>query len=169
MSIRIALAAAFVLVAPGCGGTSGETREVRLLAPTGYVEDGSTLPDSDWVTPFERRTGCEVDARVYDEDEDVVAIARRRDVDAVAGSEEVLDRLRRAGELLPGSTLQDSVALVRATLASGVELTIPQELAHALRPVLIRPAGHRTTAWAIRKDGDNRDCARRWITHASSR
>jgi hypothetical protein len=169
MSIRIALAAALACVAAGCGGSSAEKREVRLLAPPGYVEDGSTLPESDWVTPFERRTGCEVDARIYDENEDVVAIARRRDVDAVAGSDEILARLRRAGELLPGSTPHDSVALVDVTLASGVELTVPQDLARALRPVLIRPGGHRTTAWAIRKDGDNHDCARHWIAHAISR
>jgi hypothetical protein len=110
-----------------------------------------------------------VDARIYDENEDVVAIARRRDVDAVAGSEEILARLGRAGELLPGATRQDSVAFARVTLASGVELTIPRHLARALRPESIRPAGRRTIAWAIRKDGDNRDCARRWIAHAVSR
>jgi hypothetical protein len=168
MSIRIGLAATLVAFATACGGDTG-TRQVRLLAPPGYVEDGSTLPGSDWVTPFERRTGCEVDARIYDENEDVVAIARRRDIDAVAGSEEILAELRRERELLPGSTPHDIVALARVRLASGIELTIPQELAQALRPVLIRPAGHRTIAWAIREEGDNRDCARRWIAYAISR
>ena len=37
------------------------------------------------VTHFERETNCRVDLRVYDEEEDVEAIARRRDVDVVAG------------------------------------------------------------------------------------
>jgi hypothetical protein len=168
MSIRIGLAAALVALGTACGGDT-DTRQVRLLAPPGYVEDGSTLPKSDWVTPFERRTGCEVDARVYDDNEDVVAIARRRDIDAVAGSDEILAELRREGELLPGSTPHDSVALARVRLASGIELTLQRHLAQALRPVSIRPAGRRAIAWAIRKDGDNRDCARRWIVHATAR
>ncbi len=32
--------------------------EVNLIAWAGYVEDGSTDPEVDWVTPFEEATGC---------------------------------------------------------------------------------------------------------------
>jgi putative spermidine/putrescine transport system substrate-binding protein len=33
---------------------------VNLVAWAGYVEDGSTDPKVDWVTPFEQATGCQV-------------------------------------------------------------------------------------------------------------
>ena len=35
--------------------------QVNILAWPGYVEDGSTDPAVDWVTPFEEETGCEVE------------------------------------------------------------------------------------------------------------
>ena len=140
-----ALAAAALLALAGCGG-SEDRLEVSLLAPAGLVGD---------VTPFERETGCRVDLRVYDEGEDLDAIARRRDVDVIAEP------------VLPGERADDSVELVRITLASGIEITVPKTLASAFHGT-IRPAGRRTTAWVIREDGDNRDCAERWLDYATS-
>jgi putative spermidine/putrescine transport system substrate-binding protein len=40
--------------------TSG-SGSINVLAWPGYVEDGSTDPAIDWVTPFEEETGCTVD------------------------------------------------------------------------------------------------------------
>ena len=37
--------------------------QVNLIAWAGYVEDGSTDPNVDWVTPFEEKTGCKVNAK----------------------------------------------------------------------------------------------------------
>ena len=34
--------------------------QVDLIAWAGYVEDGSTDPKVDWVTDFEKETGCKV-------------------------------------------------------------------------------------------------------------
>ena len=31
-----------------------------------------------------------------------------------------------------------------------------------------KPAGRRTTAWTIREDGENEDCAERWLDYARS-
>ena len=140
-----ALVAGALLALAGCGG-SGDRREVKLLAPAGLVGD---------VTPFERETGCRVDLRVYDEGEDLDAIARRRDVDVIAGP------------VPPGERADDSVELVRVTLRSGIEITVPKKLASAFRGT-VRPAGRRTTAWVIREDGDNPDCAERWLDYATS-
>ena len=140
-----ALVAAALLALPGCGG-SGDRREVMLLAPAGLVGD---------VTPFERETGCRVDLRVYDKGEDLGAIARRRDVDVIAEPEP------------PGGRADDSVELVRVTLRSGIEITVPKKLASAFHGT-VRPAGRRTTAWVIREDGDNPDCAERWLDYATS-
>jgi hypothetical protein len=140
-----ALVAAVLLAVTGCGG-SDQKREVRLLAPAGLVGD---------VAAFERQTGCRVDLRVYDEGEDLDTIARRRDVDVVAGP------------VPPGQRADDSVELVRITLASGIEITVPKALARAYHGT-VRPAGRRSTAWVIRDDGDNPDCARRWLGYATS-
>jgi hypothetical protein len=166
MSMRAFLAAA-LLTLTGCGG-DGAQREVRLLAPAGLVDDGSTLPARDVVRRFERETGCEVDTRVYDEQEDVVAIARRRNVDAVAGTDTVLRRLRRAGELRPGSTPLPPEELVELTLDGGVTVTIPRELATAFPGASVRPAGRRIVACAVRKDAPNAACTRRWMAYVAS-
>jgi hypothetical protein len=140
-----ALIAAALLALGGCGG-SEDRREVRLLAPAGLVGN---------VTPFERETGCRVDLRVYDEGEDLDAIARRRNVDVIAEPTP------------PGKRADDSVELVRVTLPSGIEITVPKKLASAFHGT-VRPAGRRTTAWVIRGDGDNPDCAERWVDYATS-
>jgi hypothetical protein len=146
MSIRVTLTAAACLAAlAGCGGDSETRREVRLLAPAGLADD---------VAPFERQTGCRVDQRVYDEGEDLAAIARRRDVDVVAAPAS------------PGETPHDSIQLVRVELADGLELTMPKELASAYRGTT-RPAGVRRTRWEIREEGENEDCARRWLAYAT--
>jgi hypothetical protein len=146
MATRAFLAATLLLLAAGCGGDTNPQREVRLLAPAGLVDD---------VAPFERRTGCRVDLRVYDENEDMAAIARRRDVDVVARP------------VPRGHPAHDSVELVRVTLDDGLEVTIPKTLAAAF-PGVHRPAGRRRTAWVIREDGENERCAERWLDYATS-
>jgi hypothetical protein len=147
MAVRLHLAAALLFVLAGCGGEQEARREVRLLAPAGIVED---------VSRFERETGCRVDLRVYDKGENVAAIARRRDADVIAAP------------VPPGGVVHDSVELVRITLEAGLEITVPKPLASAFDGA-VRPAGRRRTAWTIRQDGDNPDCARRWLDYATSR
>jgi hypothetical protein len=148
MSVRALLAAALLTALAGCGG-EGSEQELRLLAPVGIVEDGDERR-------FERETGCRVDLRVYDEEEDVDAIADRRDTDAIARPTP------------NGSIPHLSEEMVRATLEGGVVVTIPRELAPALSPVKVRPAGRREISWVLRDKGDNRDCATRWIAQAIS-
>lgn len=149
MAVRRHLAAGLLLALAGCGGGGGndDSRgEVRLLAPVGVAPD---------VARFERETGCRVDLRVYDPNEDVDAIARRRDTDVVAGP------------VPPGGTPHSSEPLVRITIAKDLELTLPKRLASAFnRPT--RPAGRRSLAWSIRPEGDNDACARRWLAYATS-
>lgn len=103
--MRALLAAGLLTVLAGCSGDSAP-REVRLLAPVGIAKD---------VTRYERQTGCRVDLRVYDAGEDLAAIARRRDVDAIAAP-------------TPAGRDPDVVEeLVRLTLEAGVVLTIPRD------------------------------------------
>jgi hypothetical protein len=147
MAIRSVLAPVLLFALAGCGGGSEDGREVRLLAPAGLVND---------VASFERLTGCRVDLRVYDEGEDLAAIGRRRNVDVVAGP------------VARGAEAHDSVELVRIELASGLEVTIPKSLASAFEGATTRPAGRRRTAWVITEDGENEDCAERWLDYATS-
>jgi hypothetical protein len=146
MSVRRPLVAALLLILAGCGEESPPPREVRLLAPADLVDD---------IAGFERRTGCRVDLRVYDAGEDLSAIARRRNVDVVAGP------------VPPGLKPHDSVELVRITLEPRLEVTVPKRLAGAFdKPT--RPAGRRSTRWTIRRDAENRECARLWVSYATS-
>jgi hypothetical protein len=141
------LLATLLLLAAGCGAE--EAAEVRLLAPVGVVEDAE-------AERFESETGCRVDLRVYDADENLDEIAERRDTDVIAGPPP-------EGE--PAHVVED---LVRATLRGGVVVTVPRRLATALDPLETRPAGRRRLAWAIRDEGDNDECARRWLAYATS-
>jgi hypothetical protein len=105
---------------------------------------------------FERTTGCRVDVRVYDEDEDLGAIAERRDVDIVAAPAP------------PGRSADRTVEFVHVTIEGGVEVTVPANLARAFRGST-RPAGRRSIRWTIRDEGENPDCAARWVEYATRR
>jgi fructose-1-phosphate kinase PfkB-like protein len=146
MAARRHLTAALLLALAGCGGDAGTGEEVRLLAPAGIADD---------FARFERETRCRVDLRVYDEEEDVEAIARRRDVDVIAGP------------IPAGATPHVSEELVRVTIAEGLEVTIPKRLATAFEAPA-RPAGRRSLAWSIREEGENGACARRWLAYVTS-
>ena len=131
ISVVLALTAALMLAAMGCGGGKdggdgggpartaqvdppaglvaptdlgkGEGR-VRLVAWAGYVEDGSTDPEVDWVTPFERRTGCKVDLKVASTSEEMVRLMRTGDYDGVSASGDATLRLVEAGDVDPVNT-----------------------------------------------------------------
>ena len=38
---------------------------VSILAWPGYAEDGSTDKSVDWVTPFEKQSGCQADVKYF--------------------------------------------------------------------------------------------------------
>jgi hypothetical protein len=147
MSMRALLAATLLAAMAGCGSDDG--REVRLLAPAGIVSDAD-------AAGFERETGCRVDLRVYDANEDLEPIEERRDSDAIAAP-------TRDGE-----TAHVTDEMARLTLKDGVVVTVPTRLAATLDPVETQPAGQRRLTWTIREEGDNDDCARRWIAYATS-
>lgn len=74
----ITLVATAALVAAACTGGASPTPssnlptsvgdgegQLSVLAWPGYVEDGSTSPDVDWVSSFETETGCQVTVQVF--------------------------------------------------------------------------------------------------------
>jgi hypothetical protein len=147
MSMRALVAATLLAAMTGCGSDDGQ--EVRLLAPAGIVSEADSAR-------FQQETDCRVDLRVYDANEDLGPIAERRDSDAIAAP-------TRDGE-----TAHVTDEMARLTLKDGVVVMVPARLAAALDPVETKPAGQRRLTWTIREEGDNDDCARRWIAYATS-
>ena len=125
------------VIAAGCGGddneaggagttaaeTTGGTPEgmmqtlgegegqVNLIAWAGYVEDGTTDPKVDWVTDFEKETGCQVNVKIGNTSDEMVTLMRTGQYDGVSASGDATLRLiagrrRRAGEHRPDPELR---------------------------------------------------------------
>ena len=111
--LTLALAA---LTAAGCGGDDdsgggsasqsdalqkvgkGEG-QVNLIAWAGYVEDGSTDPNADWVTDFEKQTGCQVNVKIGNTSDEMVTLMRSGQYDGVSASGDATLRLIAGGEI----------------------------------------------------------------------
>jgi putative spermidine/putrescine transport system substrate-binding protein len=134
----------------------GEGR-VDLVTWAGYVEDGSSDPAVDWVTPFERRTGCRVTVRVADTPDDVVKLLRTGEYDGAGATGDVTGRLLASGDLAPINTrlLANYPDVVDALKAApwnrfgGRTYGVPQGRAANLlmwRTDVVRPA---PTSWGV--------------------
>ncbi|MED7828092.1 extracellular solute-binding protein, partial [Streptomyces chiangmaiensis] len=83
------------------GRTEGQ---VNLISWAGYVEDGSSDPKADWVTPFEKRTGCQVHNKVAASSDEMVKLMKSGAYDAVSASGDASLRLIASGEAAPVNT-----------------------------------------------------------------
>jgi putative spermidine/putrescine transport system substrate-binding protein len=81
----------------------GEGR-VDLIAWAGYVEDGSTDPKVDWVTDFEKETGCQVNVKVGNTSDEMVTLMRTGNYDGVSASGDATLRLIAGGDVAPVNT-----------------------------------------------------------------
>jgi putative spermidine/putrescine transport system substrate-binding protein len=132
MKIRVwfaVLAAVALFVAAGCGGggssstaggASGSVKpgsdakpmaklgagegKLNIIAWAGYAEDGSTDPKVDWVTPFEKKTGCQVDVKVGNTSDEMVTLMRTGRYDGVSASGDATLRLIAGGDVAPVNT-----------------------------------------------------------------
>jgi putative spermidine/putrescine transport system substrate-binding protein len=75
--------------------------EVNLIAWAGYVEDGSSDPAVDWVTPFEEATGCQVSVRLGNTSDEMVQLMQSGEYDGVSASGDATTRLIAGGEVAP--------------------------------------------------------------------
>jgi putative spermidine/putrescine transport system substrate-binding protein len=75
--------------------------EVNLIAWAGYVEDGSTDPEVDWVTPFEETTGCTVNVQLGNSSDEMVQLMQTGEYDGVSASGDATLRLIAGGEVAP--------------------------------------------------------------------
>jgi putative spermidine/putrescine transport system substrate-binding protein len=118
VALTLGLAA---LTAAGCGGDdddnggggSGEQAlqklgkgegEVDLIAWAGYVEDGSTDPNVDWVSDFEKQTGCKVNVKIGNTSDEMVTLMRTGNYDGVSASGDATLRLIAGGDVDPVNT-----------------------------------------------------------------
>ncbi len=78
--------------------------QVNVVAWAGYVENGSTDPAVDWVTGFEKETGCKVNVKNGSSSDDMVALMKTGEYDAVSASGDASLRLIYGGDVAPVNT-----------------------------------------------------------------
>ena len=85
---------------------------IRVVVPPGAVQNGSVNPKTDWVTPFEKQSGCLVQLRTADTDadayKDLTYGIGNSYYDAILASPEVAGRLVNAKAVAPLKTAQVS-------------------------------------------------------------
>lgn len=77
---------------------------LNVLAWPGYAEDGSTDPSVDWVTPFEKDTGCQVNVKTFGTSDESVSLMKTGEYDVVSASGDASLRLVAAGDVEPVNT-----------------------------------------------------------------
>ena len=114
----LSLVGASALIVAACGGgaapsaspaASGVTSigdgegSLKVLAWPGYVEDGSTSPDVDWVTPFEDETGCQVTVQTFGTSDEAFTLFQTNptEYDVISASGDASLRLVAGGFVQP--------------------------------------------------------------------
>ena len=78
--------------------------QVNILAWPGYAEDGSTDKSVDWVTPFEKETGCQANVKYFGTSDEAVQLMKSGEYDVVSASGDATLRLIAAGDVAPVNT-----------------------------------------------------------------
>jgi putative spermidine/putrescine transport system substrate-binding protein len=109
------LAAGALLVAacsPGTGASPAPSTisaigdgegQVKVLAWPGYVEDGTTSPDVDWVSSFEQETGCQVTVQTFGTSDEAFTLFQTNpeEYDVISASGDATLRLVAGGFVQP--------------------------------------------------------------------
>ena len=112
----LALTGVAAIVAAACGGGASSSPapsmmtaigdgegSVKVLAWPGYVEDGSTSPDVDWVSSFEDETGCEVTVQTFGTSDEAFTLFQTNptEYDVISASGDASLRLVAGGYVQP--------------------------------------------------------------------
>jgi putative spermidine/putrescine transport system substrate-binding protein len=107
---------AITLLASACGddkkASTGEAltaigqgeKALNLIVWAGYAEDGSTLPEYDWVHPFQNQTGCVVKSKIAATSDEMFQLMSTNQYDGVSASGDSSVRLIDAGLVAPVNT-----------------------------------------------------------------
>ena len=114
------LSAFLLLFAVGCGDSDSDDGgaaadeaitevgkgegELNIIAWAGYAEDGSTDPKVDWVTDFEKETGCQTNVKIGNTSDEMVTLMRTGQYDGVSASGDATLRLIEGGDVDPVNT-----------------------------------------------------------------
>lgn len=91
----VAVAAAMAIVVAACGSDGSSAKKssggssggsVSILAWPGYAEDGSTSKDYDWVTPFEKQSGCKASVKTFGTSDEAFQLFGTGQYDVVSAS-----------------------------------------------------------------------------------
>jgi putative spermidine/putrescine transport system substrate-binding protein len=94
--------------------------QVNILAWPGYAEDGSTDKSVDWVTPFEKESGCEANVKYFGTSDEAVRLMKTGEYDVVSASGDATLRLIAAGDVAPVNTdLLSNYADIESFLKDG--------------------------------------------------
>jgi len=75
--------------------------QVDIVAWPGYIERGETDKSYDWVTPFEKDTGCKVNIKTAGTSDEMVSLMTQGGYDLVTASGDASLRLIRGGTVQP--------------------------------------------------------------------
>lgn len=116
----LAIVSAAALILSGCSSSSSEDSgvpkidmmtelgagegAVNIVGWAGYVENGSTDPNVDWVTGFEKETGCKVNFKVGNTSDEMVQLMQSGEYDVVSASGDASLRLIYGGDVAPVNT-----------------------------------------------------------------
>ena len=83
------------------GDTEGK---ISILAWPGYAEDGTFADGIDWVTPFEKATGCNATVKYYGTSDEAFNLMKSGGYDVVAASGDASLRMIASGDVAPVNT-----------------------------------------------------------------
>ncbi|HEX6755194.1 MAG TPA: spermidine/putrescine ABC transporter substrate-binding protein, partial [Mycobacteriales bacterium] len=90
------------LAAPtSIGATEGE---LNIIAWAGYAEDGTNDKTVDWVTPFEKQSGCQVNVKIGNTSDEMVTLMKTGQYDGLSASGDATLRLIYSGDVAPVNT-----------------------------------------------------------------
>ncbi|PWU52461.1 spermidine/putrescine ABC transporter substrate-binding protein [Micromonospora globispora] len=129
--------------------------QVNIVAWAGYVEDGSNDPKVDWVTDFEKQTGCQVNVKLAGTSDEMVTLMKTGEYDVVSASGDASLRLIYGGDVAPVNTdlisnykdVFDGLKLKQWNSVDGVAYGIPHGRGANLlmyRTDVVKPA---PTSW----------------------
>jgi len=87
--------------APAAAVAEALEGQVDIVAWPGYIERGETDKGYDWVTPFEKDTGCKVNVKTAGTSDEMVSLMTQGGYDLVTASGDASLRLIRGGTVQP--------------------------------------------------------------------
>lgn len=90
-----------ILIAWTCGFNLVMAGEVRIVAWPGYLERGETDKKFDWITGFEKSTGCKVKAKFASSSDEMVSLMNHGGFDLVTASGDASIRMIDGGTVQP--------------------------------------------------------------------